>query len=60
MVSVASRYFEGVGFRGMFNVKNAMRFTLMKFDDREEAATALSEKKRALEEYGPATDTYEG
>lgn len=37
MVSVASRYFEGVGFRGMFNVKNAMRFTLMKFDDREEA-----------------------
>ena len=30
------------------------------FDDREEASTALSEKKRALDEYGPVVDVYEG
>lgn len=32
MVTVASRYFEGVGFRGMFVFREAMRFTLMRFE----------------------------
>lgn len=37
MVTVASRYFDEVGFRGMFTVRGVMRFTLSRFDDQDEA-----------------------
>jgi hypothetical protein len=33
MVTVASKFFEGVGYRGMFSYRGMLRFTLMRFED---------------------------
>lgn len=37
MVRVAAKWFEGLGYRGSFTLRNEMRFTLRLFEDMEEA-----------------------